>query len=168
MGKVKKLNIKNQTYYYFNNIINIKDFHSNLLRIDKKQYKYIDIYYIGYITVKKIGDCENINSVNPLHLMIYSATGYLKEKYGEKYLVLNSTDKYDEVFSGIKKENETINGGKELFYEKNYARIGVNTDDVPLNKPLKFPTLTIIIRCVFQEGEKLYPQIYLDECLYKL
>ena len=74
------------------------------------------------------------------------------------------------VFSGIKEEIERINGGKELFYEKNYARIGVNTDenDVPLNKPLKFPTLTIIIRCVFQEGEKLYPQIYLDEYLYEL
>ena len=53
--------------------------------------------------------------------------------------------------------------------KKNYARIRVNTDDdLPLNKPLKFPTLTIIIRCVFQEGEKLYPQIYLDECLYEL
>ena len=169
MGKVKELNIKNRTYYYFNDIINIKDFHSNLLRIDKKQYKDINIYYIGYITVKKIGDCENINSVNPLYLMIHSATGYFKEKYGEKYLILDSTEKYDEVFSGIKKEIETINGGKELFYEKNYARIGVNTDDdVPLNKPLKFPTLTIIIRCVFQEGEKLYPQIYLNECLYQL
>ena len=52
MGKVKKLNIKNRTYYYFNDIINIKDFHLNLLRIDKKQYKNIDIYYIDYITVK--------------------------------------------------------------------------------------------------------------------
>ena len=80
MGKVKELNIKNRTYYYFNDIINIKDFHSNLLRIDKKQCKDIDIYYIVYITVKKIGDCENINSVNPLHLMIHSATGYFKEK----------------------------------------------------------------------------------------
>ena len=168
MGKVKELNIKNQTNYYFNEIINIKDFHSNLLRIDKKQYKDIDIYYIGYITVKKIDDCQNINSVNPLYLIIHSAIGYFKEKYGEKYLILDSTEKYDEVFSGIKKEIETINAGKELFYEKNYATIGVNTDDdVPLNKPLKFPTLTIIIRCVFQEGEKLYPQIYFDECLYK-
>ena len=101
--------------------------------------------------------------------MIHSATGYFKEKNGEKYLILHSTEKYEEVFSGIKKEIETINGGKNLIYEKNYARIGVNTDDdVPLNKPLKFPTLTIIIRCVFQEGEKLYPQIYLDECLYQL
>ena len=168
MGKVKELNIKNRTYYYFNDIINIKDFHSNLLRIDKKRYKDINIYYIGYITVKKIGDCKNINSVNPLYLMIHSATGYFKEKYDEKYLILDSAEKYDEAFSGIKKEIETINCGKELFYEKNYARIGVNTDDdVPLNKPLKFPILTIIIRCVFQEGEKLYPQIYLDEYLYK-
>ena len=169
MGNVKELNIKNRTYYYFNDIINIKDFHSNLLRIDKKHYKDINIYYIGYISVKKYGDCENINSVNPLYLMIHSATGFFKEKYGDKYIILDSTEKYDEVFSGIKKEIETINGGKELFYEKNYARIGVNTDDdVPLNKPLKFPTLTIFIRCVFQEGEKLHPQIYLDECLYKL
>ena len=67
MGKVKKLNIKNHTYYYFNDIINIKDFHSNLLRKGKKKYKDIDIYYIGYITIKKMGDCENIGSVNPLY-----------------------------------------------------------------------------------------------------
>ena len=120
------------------------------------------------LLLKKIGDCENTNSVNSLYLMIHSATGYFKEKYGEKYLVLDATEKYDEVFSGIKKEIETINGGKELFYEKNYARIGLNTDDdVPLNKPLKFPTLTLIIRCVFQEDKKLYLQVYLDECLYK-
>ena len=52
--------------------------------------------------------------------------------------------------------------------ELNYGRIGVNTDDdLPLNKPLKFPMLAIIIRCVFQEGKTLYPQIYLDECLYE-
>ena len=56
---------------------------------------------------------------------------------------------------------------KKLFYEKDYARIGVNTDDdVHLNKPQKFPTLTIIIRCVFQKGEKLDPLICLDKCLY--
>ena len=53
--------------------------------------------------------------------------------------------------------------------KKNYARIGANTnDDLPLNKQLKFPALTIIITCVFQEGKKLYPQIYLDESLYEL
>ena len=56
-----------------------------------------------------------------------------------------------------------------MYYEKNYAAIGVNTgDDIPLNKPLKFPSLTVIIRYIFQNGKKLYLQIYLDECLYEL
>ena len=101
--------------------------------------------------------------------MIHSATGYFEEKYGEKYLILDMTEKYDEAFSGIKKEIKTINGGKELIYEKNYAKIGVNTDDdVSLNKQSKFPTLTIIIRCIFQKGNELDPKIYLDECLYQL
>ena len=54
MGKIKELNIKNRTYHYFNDIINIKDFHPNLLRIDKKRYRDIDIYYIAYITIKKL------------------------------------------------------------------------------------------------------------------
>ena len=168
MGKVKELNIKNRTYFFFNDIIDIKNFHSKLLKIDKKPYKDFDIYYISYIAIKKIGDCKNIHSVNSLYLIIYSATGYLKEKNGEKYLILDSKEKYEEVFSGIKKKFETINGGKELIYEKDYARIGVNTDDdVPLNKQLKFPTVAIIIRCIFQKGKKLDPQIYLEECLYE-
>ena len=56
-----------------------------------------------------------------------------------------------------------------MYYEKHYARIGVNTDDdIPLDKPLKFQSLTKVVRCIFQYGKKLYPQIYLDECLYEL
>ena len=174
MGQTKEINIKNQTYF-FNDMIDIKNFHSKLLTIDKKSYKDIDIYYIGIllyyyiVTIKKFSDCENIHCVNPLYLIIHSATVYFKEKNGEKYLIIDSTDKYEVVFSGIRSEIKTINGGKELFYKKNYARIGDNTDDnLPLNKPLKFPTLTIIIRCIFQEGTKLHPQIYLHECLYEL
>ena len=68
-----------------------------------------------------------------------------------------------------KSEIKKFNGGKQLFYEKNYARIGINTNyNLPLSKQLKFPTLAIMIRCVLQKGEKLYPKIYLDECLYEL
>ena len=90
------------------------------------------------------------------------------EKNGKKYLTLDFIEKYEEDFSGIRSEIKTISGGKELFYEEDYARISVNTDDnIPLNKRLRFPTLTITIRCVFQEGEKLYPQVYLNECLYE-
>ena len=83
MGQVKVLNIKKIMYYFFDDIINIKNFHSNLLKIDKRPYKDIDIYYIGYITIKKFGDCENIHSVNLLYLIIHSATGCFKEKNGE-------------------------------------------------------------------------------------
>ena len=102
-------------------------------------------------------------------MIIHSATEHFEEKNGEKYLIINSTEKYKEVFSGIISEIKTVNGRKGLFYEKNYAKIRVNTEDnLPLNKQIKFPTLTIIIRCVFQNGKKLYPQIYLDECLYEL
>ena len=60
-------------------MINIKNFHSNILKIDKKSDNDIDIYYIGYITIKKFSDCENIHSVNPLYLIFHSATGYFKE-----------------------------------------------------------------------------------------
>ena len=154
MGEVKEISIKNQTYYFFQEMIDIRNFHSSLLKIDKKSHKGINIYYIGYITMKKFGDCENIRRVNPLYLIIHYATGNFKKKKkkkpGEKYLIIDSTEKYKEVFFRIRSEIKTMNSGKELFYEKRYARIGVNTDDdLPLNKPLKFPTLTIIIRCVF-------------------
>ena len=104
-------------------MIDIKSFHPYLSKIDKKSHKDIAIYYIGYITIKKFSDCENIHSVNPLYLIIHSATGYFKEKYGEKYLIIDSTEKYEEVFSGIKSEIETFNGGKQLFYEKKYTKL---------------------------------------------
>ena len=111
--------------------------------------------------IKNFSNNENIRSVNPLHIIIHSATSHFKEKYGEKYLIIDSAEEYEKVFFEIKSEIRTLNGGKELFYEKKYARIGINTDDdLPLNKQLKFPTLTIIIRCVLQNDEKLYPQIY--------
>ena len=67
---------------------------------------------------KKIGDCENINSVNPLYLMTHSATGYFNEKYGKKYLVLDSIEKYDEVFSGIKKKCKQLTVEKSYFMKK--------------------------------------------------
>ena len=77
MGEAKQINIKNRTYYFYNDIIDLKNFKSNLLKIDKKSYKNIGIYNIGYITIKKIDHCENINSVNPLYLNITHANGYI-------------------------------------------------------------------------------------------
>ena len=69
MRNIKQINIKNRTYYFFNDMINIKDFDSSLIKIDKKSYKNIGIYNIGYIIIQKIDDYENIDSVNPLYLV---------------------------------------------------------------------------------------------------
>ena len=113
MGEVKQIDIKNRTYYFYNDIINIKKFDSNLLKIDKKSYKDIGIYNIGYITIKKIDDCENIYSVNPLYLLINHANGYIEEKGVNKYLIFDSTDenkellkKYNDVWNGIKTKSK--------------------------------------------------------------
>ena len=177
MGKFKQIEIKNRTDYFYNDMINLENFESNMLKIDKKHYKGIDIYYIGYITIKEIDDWENIHSVNPLYLLVNHASGYIEGKNGNKYLIFDDSvnenkgllKKYADVSDEIKYEIKTITGGKENDYEKDYMIIKFNSDDdLPLNKPLKFHAMTIIIRSVFEEGGKLYPQIYLDECLYEL
>ena len=80
MGTVKQINIKNRTYYFYNDMMNIKHFDSILLKIDRKSYKNIGIYSLGYITINKIEDCENIYSVNPLYLLVNHANGYVKER----------------------------------------------------------------------------------------
>ena len=80
MGEAKQINIKNRSYYFYNDIINLKKFDAKLLKIDKKSFKDIDIYYIGYIIKKKIDDYQSIYSVNHLYLSIDHANGYIEEK----------------------------------------------------------------------------------------
>ena len=83
-------------------MINLKDFESRLLKIDKKSYKNIGIYNIGYITIKKINDCESIYSVNPLYLQVNHANGYIKEKNENKYLIFDTRDGNKELLKNIK------------------------------------------------------------------
>ena len=92
MGKVKQINTKNRTYYFYNDQINLKGFDARLLKVDKKDHKETDIYYIGYVTVKNIPNCNNNNSVNPLYLMINDMIGHFEEKNENKYLVLDDED----------------------------------------------------------------------------
>ena len=109
-------------------------------------------------------------------MRINHASGYTEEKNGNKYLIFNSVDenkeklkKYVDVWDGITYEIKTINGGKENDYRKDYMKIKFNSDnDLSLNKPLKFHLMTIIIRCIFSEDGKLYPQLFLDGTLYEL
>ena len=140
MGGVKQINIKNRTYYFYNSIINIKNFESNLLKIDKKSYKNTGIYNIGYITIEIIDDSENIYSVNPFYFFVNHASGYIEEKNGNKYFIFDSID-----------EN------KELLKKIQW-----------LNKPLKFHSMTKTIRSVFEEDSKIYSQVFLDDTLYEL
>ena len=73
------------------------------------------------------------------------------------------------IWKGIKNEIKAINGGEESNYGKDYMKIKFNSDDdLPLNKPLKVHAMAIIIRSAFEEGSKLYPQVFLDDALYKL
>ena len=97
METIKQINIKNRTYCFYNDIINLKNFNSNLLKIDKKSNKNIDIYNIGYITIKKIDDYENIYSVNTLYLLVNHANGYIEENNGNEYLIFDCTDENEEL-----------------------------------------------------------------------
>ena len=96
MGNIKEIIIKSRTYYFFDDMINIKDFDSNQLKTNKKSYKSIDIYYIGYITMQD-SDYVKIKSANPLYLILGEEDGCIEEKNRNKYLTLVSTDKNKEV-----------------------------------------------------------------------
>ena len=168
MGEIKQVNIKSKTYCFYDGMVNIKDFDPNLLKIDKKSFKNIGVYYIGYIKRK--------DSVNALYLLIHRIEGFIKEKEGNKYLSIASTDsnsevskKYKEIWNRIKDCIGKKNGSKSGEYGQDYMKITfISDDDLHLNKQLKFLRITIIVRTVFEEDGKYYPQIFLDECLYKV
>ena len=132
----------------------------------------LGIYYIGYATKKPK---YKINRVNPLYLMINRIDGFIEEKNGDKYLSIASTDrnsevlkKYSEVWNGIKDSIQKINDSALGEYDNDYMKIQFNSDDdIPLNKQLNFPTITVINRNIFEKDGKYYPQIFLDKCLYE-
>ena len=142
----------------------------------RKNYKKIDVNYIGYVTFKEIANCNNINRVNPLYLMIDKMIGHFEEKSGNKYLVLDDMDenkevskKYKEVWEDVKKGIETINGGIKTEYGKDLEKIRFKSNDnLPLDGPVKLLLLTIIIKSVFSVDGKSYSQLFLDDALYEL
>ena len=134
MGSIKQIIIKSRSYYFYNDIIDIETFDSDMLKLDKKSYKNLDIYNTGYVTIKIIGSGYDIDSGNPLYLKINNANGYIEKKDSSKYLVFDSTDenkkllkKYNDVFHEIMSkireidddwlERQTI---KILQYDCNY------------------------------------------------
>ena len=108
MGSLKEIMIKNRTYYFYNDIIDIETPDSNMLNLDKTTYKNLDVYDIGYVTIKKSCYGYDINSVNPLYLRINNANGYIEKINEDKYLVFDDADenqkllkRYDDVFNEI-------------------------------------------------------------------
>ena len=151
MGKIKQINIKSQTYYFYNDHINLKDFDARLLKVHKKDYNETDIYYIGCVTVKKIANCDNINSVNPFYLMINEMIGHFAEKNKNKYLVLDDVNENKEVSNNLKKFGKVLKKKlKRLMVAKklNIGNILKNrfecNNDLPLNKPIKLRLLTFL------------------------
>ena len=157
MATTKQLNIKNRSYYFYDNLVNLKDFDPSLLKLDKKSSMDISIYYISYVTKKSE---YNINSVSPLYLLISELYGFTEEKNGSKYLNIALTDsnndvliKYAKVWSGIKGQIKKINNGSIGEYDKDYMKIKFDSDNnLPLNKIIKFRILTVIIRNIFEKN----------------
>ena len=171
-NKVKDIDIKNRTWYFFNDIISIENFDPNNIKIDEKSYKDFLIYYIGYVTIKEY---VKIYSVNTLYLIFRNVYKYFEKINGNKYLTLVPTNeskeknkKYEELWIKIRYLIRSITKNSDDHDEK-YMKIKFNSDDeLPLNKTIEIPTMTIVVRAGFHENNKYYPQVFLDECLYEL
>ena len=90
MGEIKQANIKNRTYYFYNDIINLDEFDGSKIKVDQKNFNDIDIYYLGYEYKKKITECNDINNVNPLYLRIKDMKGQFKKGKSDNlwYLIM--------------------------------------------------------------------------------
>ena len=133
-NKFKDVSIKNHTYYFFDDIINIKNFDPNNIKIDEKSYKNIVIYYIGYVTIK-YSKYVKTNSVNPLYLIFGKVNGYFEVTNGNKYLTLVPTNrnieiikKYEGLWSKIRNLIRSITKNSDN-YDKKYTKIKFNLDD---------------------------------------
>ena len=147
----KQIDTLNRTYHFYNDLGNIKNFNPNMLKLDKKTVVNHSVYYIDYVTKKQEYD---INRVNPLYLMINRIKGHFEEKDGDKYLIISpkngdTTQKY-RVFDRLKEIIKNINDySQPIKYDDNYMKIKFNTDDnIPLNKIIYLPTITITIRSI--------------------
>ena len=127
MGELKQINIKKRTYYFYNDIINLDYFDVSKKKVDRKDFNYIDIYYIGYEHKKKISECNVMNSVNPLYLRIVDAKGqFEKGKDDAWYLIVSYRDdvyeKRMDIFESIK-NTITEKTWDAVNYGKNYMKI---------------------------------------------
>ena len=170
--ELKEINIKNRTYYFYNDIINLDEFDESKIKVDKKDFNDIDIYYLGYEHKKKISDCNVINSANPLYLRIVDVKGqFEKGKDDAWYLVISDKDdvykKLVDILQSIK--NKIIEKTWDaLEYGKDYIKIKFERNNIFLtDKDVNIHLATIVLRAIFTKDGKYYPQLFLDDGLYK-
>ena len=178
---VESLKIKNTYYYYYyDDIVYLDDFDVKLVKVVRQKSRIgVDIYYIGYVVNKPQYD---IDSVNPLYLIIRNLIGRKEKIEGlrDRYLVVDESNKkvitvFDKLWKFIKdeinrlikkKDKITFGNVNNKISEDNKFRFSSDVD-LPLNTLIKFHSVTIVINCVIEKSNKYYPEIYLDECLYK-
>ena len=173
-NKVKDIDIKSRIYYFFNDIINKKKFDGNNIKIDEKSYENILNDCTGYVTIKDLKYVK-IYSVNPLYLIFSKVNGYFEEINKSKYLTLVPTNeskeknkKYEELWNKIRDFIRSVTKNSDDYDEK-YMKIKFHSDDkLPLNKTIEITSMIIGARAIFLENTQYYPQVFLDECLYKL
>ena len=162
---IKSLKIKNQSYYFWNDIIFIDDFDIKFVEIVKRESRIgVDIYYIGYVVNKLEYD---INSANPFYLTVKSLLGRVEKRNesSDMYLVIDKSN--TEVINVFNTLREYIEDKIILDKIDGFDKIRFSSDlDLPLDTLIQFHILTIIIRCIIKKDDKYYPEIYLDECLY--
>ena len=171
METTKEINIKNRTYYFCNDIINLDEFDESKIKVDKKYFNDIDIYYLGYEYKKKITKCNVIKSVNPIYLRIDNINDQFEKGKDDAWcLVISDKDVYKklvDIFESIKKKI-TEKTWDVLEYDKDYMKIKFESNNIfPIDKDVNIPTATIIIRGIFAKDGKYYPQLFLDDGLYK-
>ena len=174
MGEKKQINIKNRTYYFYNDIIDLDEFDGSKIKVDKKFFNGIDIYYLAYEYKKKITECNEVNSVNPLYLRIKDMKDQFKKGKSDNvwYLIIfGDSDvlrKFANIWKSIRAKIEENTGGI-VQYDKDYMKIKFESNDnLPIDNIVNMHQVTIIIRSIFAQNGKFYPQLFLDDALYEL
>ena len=174
MGEIKEINIKNWTYYFYKDIINLDELDGSEIKVEKKNFNDIDIYYLGYEYKNKITECNVINSVNPLYLSIKDMKGQFKKGKSDSvwyFIIFGDADvlrKFANIWKSIRAKTEENTGGI-VQYDKNYMRIKFESNDnLPTDNIINMHQVTIIIRSIFAQNGKFYPQLFLDDTLYEL
>ena len=153
METIKQINIKNRTYCFYNDIINLDEFDESKIKVDKNHFNDIDIYYLCYEHKKKISECNVINSVNPLYLRIVDMKGqFEKGKDDAWYLIISHKDDVYEKLMGI---FESIKKTITAEYDKDYMKMKFESNNIfPIDKDVNIRLDTIVIRAIFVQESK--------------